>query len=246
MTECCSNTYMHEREDVHRWLPSEILSDIGIVDIAERRRLAVVEDLSARLAGVLGCTVERSQRTQQRAVPQCMVANSHPRRRAPPAEGMRPFLSNGGRMLDLAVALPRFAPARRPPLLAAGAGAPPLPPAKRSGGGTGVFLPRTEVYNYHACGAREAATAPAGGAHAGTKPRYHGRQQPCWSRQRRRGEAEEAPSAAMRSSRRHFHVHAHAVTAAAAEIILEQPPRTANAAAPHACAELALPREWVY
>uniref|UniRef100_A0A0E0K5K3 Uncharacterized protein n=1 Tax=Oryza punctata TaxID=4537 RepID=A0A0E0K5K3_ORYPU len=40
--------------DVHRWLPSEVLRDIGIADATEQRRLAVVEDLAVRLAGVLG------------------------------------------------------------------------------------------------------------------------------------------------------------------------------------------------
>uniref|UniRef100_J3LNT4 Uncharacterized protein n=1 Tax=Oryza brachyantha TaxID=4533 RepID=J3LNT4_ORYBR len=55
MAESCC-TYMHEMDDVHRWLPSEILGDIGISesDTAERRRVAVVEDLAVRLAGVLG------------------------------------------------------------------------------------------------------------------------------------------------------------------------------------------------
>ncbi|KAL5218239.1 hypothetical protein ABZP36_018923 [Zizania latifolia] len=223
MADYCCNTYMHELEDVHRWLPSNILSDIGIVDIAERRRLAIVEDLAARLAGVLGSATGITHHT---VVPP--AANSHPRRHAPPAEEAWPSLRNGGRKLDLAVALPRFSPARRPPLLAAGA--PVLPPANRCGGGTGVFLPRTEADNR--------ARATATGYNAGTKLRYHGRQQPCRSRQCRRGEAEVA-AAAMRSSGRQFHVYAHAVAAAD---ILGQPRRTANSApSPHACAEIALP-----
>lgn len=41
---CC--VYMHEMDDVHRWLPSEVLRDIGIADADERRRLAIVEDLA--------------------------------------------------------------------------------------------------------------------------------------------------------------------------------------------------------
>uniref|UniRef100_A0A0E0D0L9 Uncharacterized protein n=1 Tax=Oryza meridionalis TaxID=40149 RepID=A0A0E0D0L9_9ORYZ len=49
---CCA--YIHEMDDVHRWLPSEVLRDIGITDAEEHRRLAVVEDLAMRLAGVLG------------------------------------------------------------------------------------------------------------------------------------------------------------------------------------------------
>ncbi|KAG8063352.1 hypothetical protein GUJ93_ZPchr0003g18120 [Zizania palustris] len=232
MAAYCCNTYMHELEDVRRWLPSNILSDIGIVDDnAERRRLAIVEDLAARLTSVVGSATGR---THLPVVPP--AANSHPLRYAPPAEEAWPFLRNGGRKLDLAVALPRFSPAGRPPLLAAGAVAPVLPPPpNRCGGGTGVFLPRTEAGN------RTSATAI--GYNAGTKPRYHGsRQQPCRSRQRHRGEAEaEEAAASTRSSRRQFHVYAHAVAAAD---ILGQPRRTANSAPPpHASAEVALPWE---
>ncbi|KAF0887870.1 hypothetical protein E2562_004074 [Oryza meyeriana var. granulata] len=70
---CC--TYMHELDDIHRWLPAEILRDIGIVGPAERRCLAVVEDLAARLDVVVGSAVERTQ--QHHAVPPSRVANSY-------------------------------------------------------------------------------------------------------------------------------------------------------------------------
>lgn len=54
-------TYMQELDDVHRLLPPEILKDIGMIDPAERRRLAVVEDIALRLAGVLGEATKRAQ-----------------------------------------------------------------------------------------------------------------------------------------------------------------------------------------
>uniref|UniRef100_A0A0D9VU26 Uncharacterized protein n=1 Tax=Leersia perrieri TaxID=77586 RepID=A0A0D9VU26_9ORYZ len=47
-------THMLELDDIHRWLPSDVLRDIGIADTAERRRLTVIDDLAARLVGVLG------------------------------------------------------------------------------------------------------------------------------------------------------------------------------------------------
>ncbi|KAF0887871.1 hypothetical protein E2562_004075 [Oryza meyeriana var. granulata] len=200
MADYCCNAYMRELDvDVHRWLPSEILSDIGVVvDTTESRRLAVVEDLAARLAGVLGgSTVER---TRHPAVPPST---------APPAEAWHLLSNNGGRMtLDQAVPLPRFALARqRPPLANA-----ILPPARRSGGGgTGVFLPRTGAYN----GTR--SSRPTGGdvnAACVNPPRHSKQQQHCRpSRQRRRGEEDDA---ARRPSRRQLHgLHAHAVAAAA-------------------------------
>uniref|UniRef100_A0A0D9VU31 Uncharacterized protein n=1 Tax=Leersia perrieri TaxID=77586 RepID=A0A0D9VU31_9ORYZ len=73
---CC--TYMAEMDDVHQWLPSEVLRDIGIADPAERRRLAVVEDLATRLAGVLGSG----------ASPGEMAATTHTRQ--PPSSYHRP------------------------------------------------------------------------------------------------------------------------------------------------------------
>ncbi|KAG8097248.1 hypothetical protein GUJ93_ZPchr0013g36784 [Zizania palustris] len=162
---CC--TYMHEMNDVSRWLPSEILRDIGIADTAERRRLAFVEDLAARLAGVLS---GGSEIAHQRPPSSCQChrpqvwdnssatlisrsPRSMPSRPAPPPPYL-PLLEataapwqvmDGLRTPNGQILQPAFAPQQRL--------APPACPFRGTGaqtvtrrsGGTGVFLPRAEA-----------------------------------------------------------------------------------------------------
>ncbi|KAL5210625.1 hypothetical protein ABZP36_006248 [Zizania latifolia] len=163
MADCCS-TYMHELDDVNRWLPSEILREIGIADTAERRRLAFVEDLAVRLAGVLSGGSEIVQRppssSSQCHRPQAWDNNSEtlsrpgpgsmlsrpapppylPAATAAPWQVMDGLRTNSGQILQ-----PAFAPQQRLappacPFRSAGA-----QPVTRRSGGTGVFLPRAEA-----------------------------------------------------------------------------------------------------
>ncbi|KAL5217750.1 hypothetical protein ABZP36_018434 [Zizania latifolia] len=164
---CC--TYMNELDDVNRWwLPSEILSDIGIADTAERRRLAVVEDLAVRLAGVLGGTSEIAQRRPPSSCHRLQVRDSgysatpretlagagRPRRgstAAPPPclpALAAPWQAMGGLINSSHILHPAFAPQQRrlAPACHAfrSAGTHPAAATRRSGG-TGVFLPRTDA-----------------------------------------------------------------------------------------------------
>ncbi|KAG8063350.1 hypothetical protein GUJ93_ZPchr0003g16739 [Zizania palustris] len=167
---CC--TYMNELDDVNRWwLPSEILSDIGIADAAERRRLAVVEDIAVRLAGVLGGASEIAQRRPPSSCHGLQVrdtgysametlAGARHRRRGPsaapplylplPALAAAPWQVTGGLINNSHILHPAFAPQQRrlaPACHAfhrAGAHHPAATTTRRSGG-TGVFLPRTDA-----------------------------------------------------------------------------------------------------
>ncbi|KAL5218355.1 hypothetical protein ABZP36_019039 [Zizania latifolia] len=152
---CC--TYMNELDDVNRWLPSEILGDIGIIaDTAERRRLAVVEDLAVRLADVISGASEIFPRRHSSCHGWLRVGDrdalagaSRPLGAAPPPylpAPTAPWQVTGGLSHIMvphsaAVALPRVAPPPANPLRQ-GAGA---QPAARRGAGTGVFLPRTDA-----------------------------------------------------------------------------------------------------
>lgn len=156
-----------EDDDVHQWLPSEILRDIGaVIDPCEGRR-AIVEDLAACLADVLfGSAVQRTT-TQHHATVgplPAMVDNKYQCYHAPPSMGVRPFMSNGGMMLDrVPIAPPRLAPEMRTPLLLVATSAPALPPPptkQRDAGGTGFFLPHTEAYNKRTSKAPRATKTP--------------------------------------------------------------------------------------
>uniref|UniRef100_J3LNT5 Uncharacterized protein n=1 Tax=Oryza brachyantha TaxID=4533 RepID=J3LNT5_ORYBR len=168
---CCM--YMHEMDDVHRWLPSEVLRDIGIVDTAERLRFAVVEDLAVRLVGVLGgggC--EMAVTPYRSPLPSChrpqvgggggatfmghhaLADAGCPRGAGAPPPYMPPPLPAPASPWHVTASGPRNAtvlrgptPPNHPhPLLrvrGAVAGAAHQPATTRRSSGTGFFLPRT-------------------------------------------------------------------------------------------------------
>ncbi|KAG8063351.1 hypothetical protein GUJ93_ZPchr0003g17283 [Zizania palustris] len=231
---CC--TYMNELDqldDVNRWLPSEILGDIGIADTAERRRLAVVEDLAVRLAGVLSGASEifprrhsschGGLRVGDRDV---LAGDARPRWAAPPsywpahptAPGLQDWQVTGGLIRHImvphpaAATLPRVAPPPANPLRR-GAGA-QLPAARRSAG-TGVFLPRTDA----------------------VRPRANNAARP--------------PSKEQAAIRQQRHAQSHRRGDGAAVARRQQEVQATMAVAMehqqmHGGAELALPQEWTY
>uniref|UniRef100_A0A0E0K5K7 Uncharacterized protein n=1 Tax=Oryza punctata TaxID=4537 RepID=A0A0E0K5K7_ORYPU len=139
-----------EVDDVHQWLPSEILRDINIVDkrAAEGHSLTIVEDLAARLTSILvGSTVEKTQCCVVALAPLVRSANSYGQHFfAPPPMKVWSFISNDEKLVP--VAPPRFAPVMWPPQLVLATDTLPPPLEKWSGaGGTVVFLPQARAYN---------------------------------------------------------------------------------------------------
>uniref|UniRef100_A0A0D9XP97 Uncharacterized protein n=1 Tax=Leersia perrieri TaxID=77586 RepID=A0A0D9XP97_9ORYZ len=125
---------------VHRLLPPEILVDIGIVadsvaDIAarQRRSLAVVEELSARLVSILGGGGVGEKRAATPASGGGVTPYSYRRDLHLAGGGING--RNGVMILYHAPSTKQWPPLRPTTFL------PPPPPA--SGSGTGVFLPRT-------------------------------------------------------------------------------------------------------
>uniref|UniRef100_A0A0D9VU29 Uncharacterized protein n=1 Tax=Leersia perrieri TaxID=77586 RepID=A0A0D9VU29_9ORYZ len=155
-------TQMPELDDVHRWLPSDVLSDIGITDTAEHRRLGVVDELAVRLIDVLGGRMPSGEK----ATSQCLPSSFHC-----PAKEIRDHhaLADAGRP-RAAAAPPPYLPAPAAPWQVMTYGpmntmhlprafgmhqprqmAPPA--AACRSGGTGFFLPRNST-------AKVAATVP--------------------------------------------------------------------------------------
>uniref|UniRef100_A0A0E0F2R4 Uncharacterized protein n=1 Tax=Oryza meridionalis TaxID=40149 RepID=A0A0E0F2R4_9ORYZ len=154
----CYCVHEHQLEDDdavgHRLLPPEILVEIGIVAAADHaaavhaRRDAVVEELAARLVGILGLTSPSSSATaggigeKKRAAaatttPTTSSGGATPPYRSHVRRGEQ-HLAGGGGVIDGGMAryhAPGFGTTQ---WLA--------PPAWCGGGGTGVFLPRGEVY----------------------------------------------------------------------------------------------------
>uniref|UniRef100_A0A0E0K5K6 Uncharacterized protein n=1 Tax=Oryza punctata TaxID=4537 RepID=A0A0E0K5K6_ORYPU len=184
-------------DDIHRWLPSEILRDIGIAVSPCEGHCAIIEDLAAHLADVLfGSDVQRT--TTQHHVPigpPPAMTNKYQSYNAPPTMEVRPFICNGGMMLDWAPITPqRLAPEMRMPLLlvATSALALPPPPTKQSdASGTGFFLPHTEAYT------NRTSMAPRA-----TKTPHHVKRQQWLSKQQWRRQEEEEASMMMRNNMR--------------------------------------------
>ncbi|KAF0887868.1 hypothetical protein E2562_004072 [Oryza meyeriana var. granulata] len=149
------NFYVSNQEvdNIHWWLPSEILRDMGIVKnhAAEGHSLAIVEDLATRLTSVLvGSTMERAQHYPFPLHPPARSANSYGQRfHAPPPMEVWLFMRNGGKMVDMApITPPMFAPVMWPPQLVLAAGTLPPSPAKWSGAkGMRAFLLQAKAYN---------------------------------------------------------------------------------------------------
>uniref|UniRef100_A0ACD5YKQ4 Uncharacterized protein n=1 Tax=Avena sativa TaxID=4498 RepID=A0ACD5YKQ4_AVESA len=149
-------------DDLHRrWLPREILADIGIPDAAPPSA-AAVEDVAVHLTGIIGGGKEGPP-----PPPPGLASHQNHYRQAAQVCGQQGavLVAYGGGCIGGGVpAAWPFLP--YPPLqwqvtanFAIGAGFPgpthpPLlpfhgpPPAKRRVGGTGVFLPRTHVHQY--------------------------------------------------------------------------------------------------
>jgi hypothetical protein len=220
---------MMELNEIHWWLPSEILQDIGVAK-ADELDLTIIEELASRLVGVLNSAMERHQHHHLHHV----RTNSTYRHQCPPQPqayqlDRRVHFTNGntnvqtmkicqllgsGRIMDATLNQPRFALAKQQLVDTA------LPSVKQSSRGTGVFLPRAEAYN-HMTG--RAKTQRSSGA--SLKPRYNMHQ--CQQKQQQQ-----------------LHIHAHALVTA-----YEQQGRKVKeaAAAFHDhCDELGLPQEWTY
>uniref|UniRef100_A0A0E0D0M0 Uncharacterized protein n=1 Tax=Oryza meridionalis TaxID=40149 RepID=A0A0E0D0M0_9ORYZ len=187
---CCA--YMHEMDVVHRWLPSEVLRDIGITDADEQRRLAAVEDLAERLAGVLGGGEMAAAAAAQHPPSYC----HHPQVRGGatlrdhhalaglgprpppyllPAAPAAPWQVMTGGQTNTMVLQPRLAPAASRsnphPLLRCRTLAGAAPPATtRRSNGTGFFLPRTVAAD--PCGHANHHTAPAARPPTNVPPRH--------------------------------------------------------------------------
>lgn len=154
----CVREHQLEDDDAvgHRLLPPEILVEIGIIAAADHtaavhaRRDAVVEELAARLVGILGLTSPPSAGAgrlgEKRAAAATTTTSSggatppygrsHVRRREQHLAGG----GGGGGVIDGGMAryhAPGFGTTQwlAPPAWCGG-----------GGGGTGVFLPRGEVY----------------------------------------------------------------------------------------------------
>ena len=73
---CCNNMLEVVDADVHRLLPLEIIKDIGIANADELRCIATLQELSSRLATVLGDAKEGSQ-GHRRLYPASWATNSY-------------------------------------------------------------------------------------------------------------------------------------------------------------------------
>lgn len=151
----CKN--MQELDDVHNLLPLEIHKDIGISNSEELRHKAIVNEISRRLATILG-DVRRSQFQHSHFSSARATDSSHHQHRGSRPQIYRydgwgritandnanvlraevlPCSMRNGRMLDVAISLLKFVP--EPSVH----GAPNL--MKQGNRGTGVFLPRVEA-----------------------------------------------------------------------------------------------------
>lgn len=160
---CC--VYMHEMDDVHRWLPSEVLRDIGIADADERRRLAIVEDRPRQAQRPLFSCHHRPQVTggdggEMLRDHHALAGAGRPRVAATPPLHLRlvgnsrlplpapaaPWHVMTGGPRNTMVLRPAPPPAMNHPhpLLRGGAVTGAAPPVTtRRSSGTGFFLPRT-------------------------------------------------------------------------------------------------------
>lgn len=188
MTVQCSM----ELEDIHRWMPQEILEDIDIANPEELRSMVVVEELATRLTAVLGSQQKSSApdpssnkagQLLHAPVPRttpahwaAQLGSRHQRRQC-----AKPLLCSGG--------LQRVALAR-PPLVGA-----VLPLAMLKGVGTGVFLPHTGAPNHHTV--------------MGTKPLRNGPAESCKQRCRQKQCQHGHEEGARRQICRHAHRKNH-------------------------------------
>ncbi|KAE8789751.1 formin-like protein 3 [Hordeum vulgare] len=196
--------------DELRWLPREIFADIGIADAAPPSA-AAVEDVAVHLTGILV-----SKEGLARPPPPPPPAPYH-RPHAPQVSapgGTAPVVygggSNGGGVPAPWPALPYSPPLWQVPTNFANGGGSarflgprnaPLrpshgpPPTKRrlgGTGGTGVFLPRAQAYQYQH---KAAAKSPAKGRKP-PKELLQGQHQPV--QQQQRGDEEEATKATQK------------------------------------------------
>ncbi|RLN19007.1 hypothetical protein C2845_PM02G26020 [Panicum miliaceum] len=251
--------HVADHDDVHRLLPPEILEDIGVVKADELQHLAVVEELAARLATVLGSTANVAQ---CHAVPPTRATASsyqHRRRPHPQVYGLQHVQQGGGfpggsnaqmqmgqaspfpnsrRMPehDLTLLLPRFAPApARPPVV--GTVVPHHEMAKHSSRGTGVFLPCSNGgHIHHATRQTVPPRTPQKCRRAAAATAVPGG-----------GRQKDGHAAAVRQQRLHLHAQLAIAHAVAGAEMLEQQLHMMNTMATHARPlELARPHGWIH
>uniref|UniRef100_A0A0D9XX39 Uncharacterized protein n=1 Tax=Leersia perrieri TaxID=77586 RepID=A0A0D9XX39_9ORYZ len=264
MADC----YALEMDDLHRrWLPPEILDDIGFADDGDAPAPpAAIEGLAVHLAGLLGGGGGAGAGGRKVAPSPCpapapaavpAASYHHHLRRAPlPACGMeRPVLvAYGGAAAAAWPFSPYSSPAQRQVAAATGVvnggalynrrlGSPLVKlhcgggVAGGGGGGTGVFLPRTDVYHAKAA----TATAPA-------KPSPT-RDEKASKKEQQAGQGEEeqgSPATTKEIEEQKCNLTSETASSTEMMTMQQQQQNAAVAFHHHACAELALPQEWTY
>ncbi|KAF0889265.1 hypothetical protein E2562_022513 [Oryza meyeriana var. granulata] len=243
MADC----YALEMDDLHRrWLPPEILDDIGFADGADAAPPpAAIEGLAVHLAGILGSGRRKAAPCRPPPTAAAPTSYHHQLHRVPVCGLERPVLVAYG---SAAAAWP-FSPYSSPAQwqvatgLVNGGGALDQrrrlgsPPAKlRGGGGTGVFLPRAEMYHAKAAaGATVTAT---------TKPPSRDGKA---SKDRLVEQEEGSPATEQHQCQL---MMSETASSEMTMMMQQHRPLPQNAAAVealhHPCPELALPQEWTY
>ncbi|PNT64038.1 hypothetical protein BRADI_4g23706v3 [Brachypodium distachyon] len=176
---CCTGDQL-DLDDLHRLLPREILADIGIGDDTTSAAAAFVdvEELAARLAGILSPSSATRRRHQQRQPPPLVMMAAHQGCRGSmsrdgelmmgaayhysPVLGAKVVVNGGTTPFNVQAMQQRARRFVAPAIGTKNASHRPLlsPPAMRHGGsaGTGVFLPRADAYNQArpVCSSRQA------------------------------------------------------------------------------------------
>ncbi|KAF7057870.1 hypothetical protein CFC21_065029 [Triticum aestivum] len=207
MADCYAPADMDELH--RRWLPREIFADIGIADAAPPSA-AAVEDVAVHLTGILGSKEGLPRPPPPPPSPAPAPHHRHHRPQVSGLGGTAPVVYGGGSNGGGVPApwpwpvLPYSPPQWQVPTNFANGGgsarfmgprhAPPRPshgppPAKRrlgGTGGTGVFLPRAQGYQYQ----HKAASKPPAKGRNPPKELLQGQYQPV--QQQQRADQEEA------------------------------------------------------
>ncbi|CAL4914412.1 unnamed protein product [Urochloa decumbens] len=246
-----ADNHTMELNEVHRWLPPEILQDIGIVK-ADKLDLTIVEELASRLVRVLGSTRERCQchylhyawahntyEHQHPPQPQVYQLDRlvHFTNDNANAQTMKTWSHLGnGRIMDGTINLPRFAQEKQQVVDTV------FPSAKQSNRGTGVFLPRTEAYSHMTGQAKTPRTSSVD-----LKPHYN-RQQCKQARAPRTSSVDLKPrykrQQCQQKQQQQFHIHARALATEHEQ--QERKMKEANSASHDCSDELGLPHKWIY
>uniref|UniRef100_A0A0E0BPA8 Uncharacterized protein n=1 Tax=Oryza glumipatula TaxID=40148 RepID=A0A0E0BPA8_9ORYZ len=240
-----AESYALEMDDLHRrWLPKEILDDIGFADDGDAPPPpAAIEGLAMHLAGILGSGARKAAAPPPTAA--ASPASYHNQLHRVPVCG-QVLVAYGG-----AAGWP-FTPYSSPAqwqvaagLVNGGAvdhrrrlGSPPPKMRGGGGGGTGVFLPRTYVYH-----AKEESPAPAA-TKASSRDGKASNDLLVEEQQKQPGQGEEEEEGSPAAKAKIEQQCPPPMTGTASSEVMRVRP---NAAAAAALPELAaLPQEWTY